>query len=433
MIYESWGRRTRKHIKHLVNSGKVSADNTVIIFGAGESSKEAMDILREFGIKISRIVDNDVRKQGKYCSGVEIEDPVVIKEQWQDGMIVLFYSYYHADEMASQLKGYGLKENRDFFSLVRYEFMQNTVWKQTYRVLQGLKLYNKLRKKYPDCEKILLCPYTGTGDVYLIGGMLQQYLEQQDIHKYVFIVVSTACRKIAQLFDIQNIEQLQGEMADYIVKANVFCPDRCDVLVLNDSWVSVYTNPTERLRGYKGLNFTAVFRNIVFQIKGDLKLSFPDWRRNTEEAQAFLKEHHMIQGRTVILAPYSNTLSEFPNRMWEQLVVSLHEKGYVVCTNSCGPKEPPIKGTEGVFFPLSIAAAVVSLAGGFIGARCGLCDIISSASAKKVIIYDKDSYFYQATTKAYFSLNDMGLCQDAIELDYVGDIDSVVGQVLANF
>lgn len=433
MIYESWGKRTRKRIKYLVESKKVSADNTVIIFGAGETSKEAMDILREFGIKISRIVDNDVRKQGKYCSGVEIEAPVIIREQWQDGMVVLFYSYYHADEMASQLRGYGLKENRDFFSLVRYEFMQNTVWKQSYRVLQGLHLYHKLRKKYPDCEKILLCPYTGTGDVYLIGGMLQQYLEQQGIHKYVFIVVSTACRKIAQLFDIQNIEQLQGETADYIVKANMFCPDKCDVLVLNDSWVSVYTNPTERLRGYKGLNFTAVFREIVFQLQGDLKLSFPDWRRHTEEAQTFLQEHHMLQGKTVILAPYSNTLSEFSNRMWEQLVISLQEKGYVVCTNSCGSKEPPIKGTEGVFFPLSIASAVVSLAGGFIGTRCGLCDIISSASARKVIIYDKDSYFYQATTREYFSLNDMGLCQDAIELDYAGDIDSVIRQVLVNF
>lgn len=433
MIYENWERRIKNHIKHLIKSRKVSSDNVVVFFGAGEMSKKAMDILREFGIKISRIVDNDVRKQGKYCSGVEIENPVVIKEQWQDGMIVLFYSYYHADEMASQLKGYGLKENRDFFSLARYEFMQNTVWKQAYRVLQGLKLYDKLRKKYPDCEKVLLCPYTGTGDVYLIGGMLQQYLEQEDIKSYVFIVVSTACRKIAQLFDIQNIEQLQDETADYIVKANMFCPDRCDVLVLNDSWASVYTNPTERLRGYKDLNFTDMFREIVFQIRGDLKLNFPDWRRNTEEAQVFLKEHHMIQGRTVILAPYSNTLSEFPNRMWEQIVVCLREKGYVVCTNSCGPKEPPIKGTEGVFFPLSIATAVVSLAGGFIGARCGLCDVISSASAKKVVIYDRDSYFYQGKTRAYFSLNDMGLCQDAIELDYAGDVDSIVGQVLVNF
>ncbi len=433
MVYESWGRRTRKYIRHLIKSRKVSADNTVIIFGAGETSKEAMGILREFGIEISKVVDNDVRKQGKYCSGVAIEDPVVIKEQWQDGMVVLFYSYYHADEMASQLTGYGLKDGKDFFSLVKYEFMQNTVWKQSYRVMRGLQLYDKLRRKYPDCEKVLLCPYTGTGDIYLIGGMLQQYLEQESIHNYVFIVVSTACRKIAQMFEIKNIEQLPGETADYIVKANMFCPDRCDVLVLNDSWVSVYTNPTERLRGYKGLNFTDMFSEIVFQIQGDLSLSFPDWRKHEEEAQTFLGGHNMLPGRTVILAPYSNTLSEFPNQLWEQLVARLHEKGYTVCTNSCGAKEPPIKGTEGVFFPLSIAAAVVSLAGGFIGARCGLCDIISSADAKKIILYDRDSYFYQGTTREYFSLNDMGLCQDAIELDYNGDIEPVIRQVLANF
>jgi hypothetical protein len=69
-------------------------------------------------------------------------------------------------------------------------------------------------------------------------------------------------------------------------------------------------------------------------------------------------------------------------------------------------------------------------AGYFIGVRSGLCDVISTSSCKKVILYEKDGLFYKASQYEYFSLEKMGLCNDAIEIEYRDDLkDSVLNKI----
>ena len=57
-------------------------------------------------------------------------------------------------------------------------------------------------------------------------------------------------------------------------------------------------------------------------------------------------------------------------------------------------------------------------AGIFIWVRSGLCDVASGADAKKIILYDAGDRFYNSSAFEYFSLNHMGLCSDAIEIEY---------------
>jgi hypothetical protein len=62
------------------------------------------------------------------------------------------------------------------------------------------------------------------------------------------------------------------------------------------------------------------------------------------------------------------------------------------------------------------------MAGYFVGVRSGLCDIISSSSCRKAVLYEKDGYFYKCSPYDYFSLKKMGLCDDAVEIEYREDI-----------
>ena len=113
--------------------------------------------------------------------------------------------------------------------------------------------------------------------------------------------------------------------------------------------------------------------------------------------------------------------------------MALQKKGYSVCTNSCGKKEPAIAGTDAVFFPLNIAPQVVEAAGTFVGVRSGFCDVISRAKARKVILYDKNNWFYNCSAYKYFSLNDMGLCNDAVELEYEEDFQRLCTEIINLF
>ena len=107
--------------------------------------------------------------------------------------------------------------------------------------------------------------------------------------------------------------------------------------------------------------------------------------------------------------------------------------GYEVCTNSSGATEPAVKGTIPVFFPLNTAPQWVEMAGYFIGVRSGFCDVISGARAKKVILYGSCDRFFNASSYEYFNLKDMGLCEDAVEMEFESGDTRLCEKVLHPF
>ena len=103
---------------------------------------------------------------------------------------------------------------------------------------------------------------------------------------------------------------------------------------------------------------------------------------------------------------------------WEALADGLKNKGFSVCTNSSGENEPAIFGTTAIFVPLNIVPQFISKSGYFIGVRSGLCDVISAATAKKIILYDAEERFFNSSSFEYFSLKRMGLSNDVVEIIY---------------
>ena len=98
----------------------------------------------------------------------------------------------------------------------------------------------------------------------------------------------------------------------------------------------------------------------------------------------------------------------------------LKNRGYVVCTNCGSPAELPINGTIPLRFGFDISVPVLEKCGYFVGIRSGFCDIISSADCKKIIVYQPYLFWGSGTNYDYFSLNKIGFCGDAIELEYEG-------------
>lgn len=398
-----------KKIYKLHQRGKLK-NKDIYLFGVSNNTRRMIRALRDLGYSPLQVADNDKRKQNSHCSGLEVVSPEAIRKHHTT--IILIHSYFWR-EMRLQIMNYGFSKSQIYVFGLR----EKTLGKQLFECWMGEKIYKRLVKKYGNIP-FFLCPYTGTGDIYLIGVFWKEYITKEKISRYGFFVISNACRKVASLFEIENVEILNQKESSYLVQYYNLCPTEVNLKILNDGWAPVGWNQSEWLRGYKGMYFMELFRKFVFGLPDTSIPEHPLFPDLSGELEKLFNKYKLVEKKTVVLSPYSNTLADLPNGFWEEITTKLLKKGYVVCTNSSGAQEPAIAGSIPVFFPLHMAPQFIEKAGIFIGVRSGLCDVASGADAKKIILYDAGDRFYNSSAFEYFSLNHMGLCSDAIEIEY---------------
>lgn len=397
----------------------------VYLFGVSENTRQIIRILRTYRIEPEGVLDNDRIKQGTYCSGIPVGAVKREKDIGNPENVYIVYSLYW-QEMTAQLEEEGVKKKN-----ILMLYKEETLWECFYQAAEGKRIYGRLTARYGRIP-VFLCPYTGTGDIYLIGAFWRQYIEKMKISDYVFLVISKACEKTAELFGIKNIVRLDNKIkSEYLIRYSMLCPERGKLTILNDSWVQVHTNPLGWLRGYKGLEFMELFRKFVFDLPDTARPEHPAFRNRDREVEEFFRTNQLEEKNTVILSPYSNTLADLPDRFWSRVAKALKGLGFVVCTNSSGETEPAAEGTVPVFFPLNHAPQIIEKAGYFIGIRSGLCDIISGADAKKVILYHAKERFFNGSTYEYFNLKGMGLCDNAAEIQFENADEELFDRVMA--
>lgn len=422
-MYEKELNRVRKKIFKLSRKGKFNIKK-VYLFGEGINTRQIAKILNGLHVDIEAVIDNDISKQGGYCYGKPIISLLNIEDILsKENMFIVYSGYWR--EMMRQLKSRGVsdrniillynKENSTIYHLIKAEL--------------GKQKYFQIKRKY-GTDNMYLCPYTGTGDIYLIGSFWKEYCERNNIKDYAFIVITNACKKVAMLYEIEKIEVLKTQKLLFnIISAHMLWPDIVKLKILNDCWPQIHTNQIEWFRGYKGLEFMPMFRQYVFNLPNSSKPQHPRFKNCDTEIAEIMDNKGLKKGKTVILSPYSNTLLDLPDSFWEEMAKDLQGEGFCICTNCGDNTESEVNGTIPVFFPLTIAPQFIETAGYFIGIRSGFCDVISGAKAKKVILYEKRNRFYMGSAYEYFNLKDMLLCDDALEIEFT-DIREVKDTII---
>ncbi len=424
-MYEYELKHVTKKINRLHRMGKLK-NKEIYLFGVSDNTRQIIQILRKLGYSPLQVIDNDKEKEGSYCSGLRVLPPESITKN--RNKVIFIYSFFWR-EMWIQMVEHGFAKSQIYVLVIK----EYSLGRRLLECWIGKIIYKKLVKKYGDIP-FFLCPYTGTGDIYLIGTFWKEYLLRKKLDDYSFFVISNACKKVAALFNIKNVEVLTQKESGYLVQYYLLCPEKVNLKLLNDGWGQINSNPSEWFRGYKGMYFVELFRKFVFDLPDTSMPKHPQFSDVSNELEQLFRKNKLVEKKTVILSPYSNTLADLPYEFWERLTKKLWEKGYVVCTNSSGDNEPAIDGSIPIFFPLNIAPQFVERAGVFIGVRSGLCDVVSGTKAKKIILYDARNRFYNSSAYEYFSLNHMGLCDDAIEIKYSYDtfeemITEIIGYV----
>lgn len=412
-----------RNLRRLIREEKIGPENRIYFFGANKSSLEMNAFLRMQGFSPEGFVDNSPKKQGSLVEGLPVlapEDALVCKDS---RIRVLIASEYHA-QMCRQLEGLGFKRGEQVFVVFTvndfYDTGEDGFEKHAGTARRGFCVYKRIMGE-GESSFLFLCPYPGTGDIFLIGGYLGKYMEKNGISDAVAAVVNRPGEKILGLYGIRGLRTIvisQDESNDLVVFMRLM-RDLVPGIILNDNYMRIMHR---RLRGYKGIDFHTMFKYAVFGMEREDSINTPlSWGstvKNRTETDAFFKQNGLVFGKTAVLSPYANTISNLPMEAWEEIADILKRKGYMVCTNSASDKEPAIKGTNPLFIPFSMAVPVLEAAGLFIAMRSGLCDIVAAAACRKVIFYPKGCIFGSCSTYEYFSLNAMGFCSDAVEIEF---------------
>lgn len=421
--------KVRKYVKKQVASlckKRVFENKKIILFGCVPLAKDLRDELKKYNYHFSAIIDNNESKVGQECLEVKIYNPEIYLKNCTDDVAIIICSNYWR-EMLKQAECMGYKKNIHchivFERPMKMEdhsiknFIVNAIY-----VKRGYDIYNKYQRKYGKDTFIFVCPYQGTGDVYMAGGYFQEYLRKEKIKNYVVLVLNSACYKIASLFQIKNIEIINQKERYALMCAYDFLGQ--EELKLKPLLYWGWRTKKSVIQRYcKQINFNDMFKFDVYDMKIDTEREKPIFLYDENYINDFFEDNSLRKNKTIILAPYAGSfVSDIPITFWEKLAKKFIDDGYSVCTNSVGEKEPVIKGTKGVFFDLRYAVPIVEAAGVFIGLRSGLCDIISSAKCKKIVFYENG---FNASQFDFFSLKQMGLSNDVMEIIYECETDDI--------
>ena len=284
---------------------------------------------------------------------------------------------------------------------------------------KGFALYRKIRNEFGSECTIILNPFPGMGDIFLMAKHLPEYLNKNKINNYVFVVPGNAAYNACLLYGTGlALLKLTCEEMDLLVYFSVFIgEENINTKIFHHHILMDFNSLGDRLQGLNGLNMKEMLINITMDIDGNKKTLSPNFISLTNEDYNFFTKYSMIPQKSVILAPYANSNGKYLNSIdfWNLLAVKLLQKGFSVFTNCIGTQEP-LEKTVPISFPLEKGNAYLEYAGYFIAWRSGLCDILGHANCKKIVLYDANFKIGQAYYTDFYNINEIGLGENIFEL-----------------
>lgn len=300
------------------------------------------------------------------------------------------------------------------------------------RIIPGYFQYAGLVKRYGKDVSILRTAWHGTGDYYICGMYLEEYLRTNQIDDYIFLVSDMGSEaKVTELFDVYRGHIQKQRSVAALSRFSEFMQGEkplCKTFECSDQLSFIGDN----LKGYRGLNLLDFYLWYGFGFKDEPSALSPEFTLEADRIKTQMRDMGLTPGKTVLLAPYSTCSKTYlpPDSFWEHIAAHLQAAGYTVATN-CFAGELPIKGTVAVSIEYPDIVPFLNGAGGFIGIRSGLCDIISRASCHKIVIHIWYSDFWpNGRSETFVGLRSMGLGCKADEFTYCGNSDDAMCEVI---
>jgi len=294
--------------------------------------------------------------------------------------------------------------------------LKSGILDETKRVLIGWKEIRRLQKKYGR-ETHIIFMRGATGDTYLQLLLLEEYVKQKNIKKFILAGDARGIEGLCKIFSISEYELFSIYIAECIEKTYVFLDGKNINMRMFFLWSNGFKHNPCRVRMTEKYNFMDSYINFTLGLKEPVCFRKPHFTEVHEDDYWRWQKQGIVKGRTIIVAPDANSVTGFPVWFWNSIIMDLHKAGYNVFVN-CNYFN--FYRTENIFFSYKDSVPLLEYAGYFVAIRSGLCDIISTAKCKKIIIYPKQQkeidYSEHRTEKEFSGLEVMGLVKDDIGL-----------------
>ena len=291
---------------------------------------------------------------------------------------------------------------------------------ESYKVRTGYRIYCNLKEKYgKDCQLVFM--RGATGDVFLANSLLPAYLKEKQINAYVILGDGKGLSALSKMFGVTNVVPLKRWYASCFQSFFKFAvPSKVDITDLFLWQHTMYFNRC-RTRMLEQFHFMDTYQWYVFGFPKYQRRVLPRYSENNLENQNKWHNMGIIPGKTIIIVPHAYSVTSPPKSFWKELDHELHSLGWktLYCVN---PKSEssPFHGAETIWFSFADSVPLLEYAGAFLSVRNGLCDIVSSASCRMVILYpnklETPNYSEHRSDVAFCGLRTMGLNENAIEL-----------------
>lgn len=254
------------------------------------------------------------------------------------------------------------------------------------KVMEGYKLYSKTIQKYGDDARLFLSAPT-TGDNFILAHFYKPYIEREyPTGKAIFAAFGDGGKKIAEIFEIENIEPYS--LTEFHQLYNLLMFDKKSNFYLESLHYHIIYRHTGILARLDGLHdFNLFTQEQAFLGVTDEECVAPKFDYDEKYIIDLFSKYGLIKGRTVLLEPYAKSTRKLSVSFWLILAKRLKELGWCVCTNSTCEQEPAVKGTIPLSFPYNYSLLFLEWAGVSIGLRSGFQDVINAAKCLKITLY----------------------------------------------
>lgn len=184
-----------------------------------------------------------------------------------------------------------------------------------------------------------------------------------------------------------------------------------------------------RLLGCNGVSLLDIYRRILNIPLTSTKLLKPDVSFEIKKrAQSRCETLNLPRGRTAVLFPEAVSVNMIDHNFWRELAIKLKEDGWTVCVSVKDPKNL-IPNTVQINCPAEEIIPIAEYCGWLITIRSGVCELVSSASCRKTVIYPPQKW-YSGTVFSAYNLTNMGFKGiDEFEIKD-GNYDSIIRNIV---
>lgn len=253
---------------------------------------------------------------------------------------------------------------------------------------------HRLRKQKRD-DEVIIALFAHYGDV--VYGML--YAEQY--HKETGKKISVYCgENVAHMMKkypfVDRVLTYRPHTLEQF-RVILFAPVRYNTIKKENKDGIIATVPPQH--DFRGRAAVEVYRDLIYKVQEDKKtLYVPDTVPITS-----IPDFESKKDRIIVINPYS--FSHSCNKdLFEKLVVTLQNKGYIVYTNAVAKfGQQPIKGSLPLDCSVEELYAIVNQIPLFISVRSGILDVMASGQGNLFALYFKRNHWM----RTYFPLRDL--------------------------